>query len=124
MNRRPMPVERDSITRKLHIKRPPPEKDLEGYITCGLYPDGTLGEVFLTFDHAGTFERGLCHALALMISLALQRGVPVKEIADKLTGLKFEPSGFTGKADIPSVYSIADYIGQWLMLKFGGENEQ
>ena len=118
MNRKPMPVERDSITRKLQIG------DLEGYCTVGLYEDGKPGEVFLTFNHAGTFERGLCHALALMISLALQRGVPVKEIADKLTGLKFEPSGFTGKADIPSVYSITDYIGQWLMLKFGGENEQ
>ena len=114
MHKKPMPVERDSITRKLQIG------DLEGYICVGLYPDGKPGEVFLTFDHAGTFERGLCHALALMISLALQRGVPVEEIAGKLTGLKFEPAGFTGKADIPQVHSTADYIGQWLMLKFGG----
>jgi ribonucleoside-diphosphate reductase alpha chain len=114
-----MPVERDSITRKLHIKRSPPEKDLEGYITVGLYQDKTPGEVFLTFDHAGSFERGLCHALALVISLAFQRGVPIQEIASKLTGLKFEPAGFTGKPDIPSVHSIADYIGQWLTLKFG-----
>lgn len=108
-----MPSERASITRKMRIG------DLEGYITVGLYDDGKPGEVFLTVQQAGSVERGLSHALALVISLALQRGVLVEEIAQKLEGLRFEPSGLTGKSDIPTVSSLADYIGKWLKMKFG-----
>lgn len=118
MSRKPLPTERPSITRRIKIG------DLKGFVTVGLYEDGTPGEVFITMKTVGSFERGLCHALALMISLALQHGVPISKIAEKLTGLKFEPSGFTGKADIPQVHSIADYIGQWLRLRFVKEEEK
>jgi len=117
MTRKPMPSERKSITKKLKIG------DLEGYVTCGLYEDGSPGELFITLHQVGSVERGLAHALALMISLALQRGVPVADIGAKLVGLKFEPDGFTGKADIPHVHSVADYIGQWLRLKFVKEEK-
>jgi ribonucleoside-diphosphate reductase alpha chain len=108
-----MPPERASVTRKLKIGA------LEGYITVGLYSDGTPGEVFLTVQQAGTLERGLCHALALMISLALQRGVPVDDIADKLTGLQFEPRGMTGNPEMPIVSSVCDYLGRWLRERWG-----
>jgi ribonucleoside-diphosphate reductase alpha chain len=103
-----MPDEREALTRKLKIG------DLEGYATVGFYEDGAPGEVFLTVQGVGTLERGLCHALGLMISLALQRGVPAEEIAEKLTGLQFEPRGVTGSPDIPMVSSLADYLGRWM----------
>jgi ribonucleoside-diphosphate reductase alpha chain len=106
-----MPSERSSVTRKVKIG------DLEGYVTVGMYEDGTVGEVFLTFGQPGSFERGLCHALALVISLALQRGVSLEKICEKLTGLQFEPRGVTGDRDIPMVSSLADYLGRWLSGK-------
>ena len=111
-----MPLERNSVTRKMRIGT------LKCYASVGLYEDGTPGELFLTVDKGGTFVRGLSHALALMISLALQRGVPISEIADKLTGLQFEPRGVTGAKDIPMVSSIADYLGRWLARKFPAKN--
>ncbi len=111
-----MTAERKSVTRKLRIRQE--AGDLEGYVTVGLYPDDRPGEVFLTVQQAGSMERGLCHALALMISLALQHGVPLEEIAGKLSGLQFEPRGLTGAKDIPTVTSIADYLGRWLQLRF------
>lgn len=109
MTRKPMPPERESVTRKMRIG-----KELKCYCTVGLYEDGKPGELFLTVDKEGTLTRGLSHALALMISLALQHGVPIEKIAEKLTSLRFEPAGVTGAKDIPMVHSIADYIGRWL----------
>ena len=109
---RRMPSERESVTRKLHLG------DLEGYVTVGLYEDGTPGEIFLTFDRVGSVERGLCNALALVISKALQRGVPLADIVKSLRGQKFEPSGFTGDKEIPSADSIVDLIAQWLSQRF------
>jgi ribonucleoside-diphosphate reductase alpha chain len=53
-----------------------------------------------------------------MISLALQYGVPLEKISEKLTNLHFEPQGVTGDPQIPFVSSIADYIGKWLALRF------
>jgi len=45
--RRRLPDERQSITHKFDIQ------GHEGYITVGLYPDGTPGEIFLTIAKEG-----------------------------------------------------------------------
>jgi ribonucleoside-diphosphate reductase alpha chain len=103
---------RQAMTRKLRLG------DLEGYVIVGLYEDGTPGEVFLTFNRVGSMERGLLNALALVISKALQRGVPLADIVKSMRGQKFEPSGFTGDKEIPSADSIVDLIAQWLELRF------
>jgi hypothetical protein len=47
-------------------------------------------------------------------TLALRQGVPLADVAATLKGVQFEPAGFTGQSDIPSVSSIADYLGKWL----------
>ncbi len=111
-----MPIERNSITKKLHIG------ELEGYITVGLYPDGKPGEVFLTISKGGTMERGLLHALALMISMALQYSIPMSVITSKLRSLHFEPCGITQDPKIHMVDSIADYIARYLESKWGEES--
>ena len=107
-----LPTERDSVTRKIQIGT------LEGYAIVGLYSDGRPGELFLTFQGEGSMERGLSHALALMISIALQHGVPLEKIVDKLKGLSFEPAGLTGNSKIPMVSSVADYLARWLAQTF------
>lgn len=112
-----LPVERESVTRKMKIG------DFKAYANVGLYEDGSPGELFLTVDKAGTFERGLCHALALVISLALQHGVPLEKISAKLTGLRFEPAGVTGSSEVPMVSSFCDYLGKWMTLRFLGKEK-
>jgi len=107
-----MPPERESVTRKIRLG------NLEGYVTIGLYPEGKPGEMFLTFDQVGSMERGLCNALALMTSLALQRGVPLEDIVAKLRGQKFEPAGMTGDKEIPMADIIVDFIARWISLRF------
>ena len=109
----PLPPERRGITSKFTING-----HLKGYITANCYPDGRLAEVFLTVHRVGGLERGMCSALAIMISTALQHGVPLAKITDKLRGMVFEPQGLTGNPAIPLVKSLADYVGRWLESKF------
>jgi ribonucleoside-diphosphate reductase alpha chain len=109
---RKMPPERRSVTKRFSIG------DLKGYLTVGLYDDGTPGEVFLILRKPGALERGLAHCVAIMISLLLQNGIPLSKVISKLKGLQFDPAGVTGDPEIPMAHSIADYLGRWLELRF------
>src|ERR1017187_5219429 len=117
-NRRKMPIDRESITKKFRIG------DFKCYATVGLLADDTPGEVFLVAKKVGGFERGLCNALAVMISLSLQHGVPLAKIVEKLQDMRFEPSGVTGDKEFPMVKSLPDYIARWLSARFLKEEEK
>ncbi len=93
----------------------------EGYITVGLYQDGTPGEIFVRMAKEGSVIAGLMDSFALAISLALQHGVPLSILADKFKGTRFEPSGFTGNQEIPIATSIMDYLFRWLVIRFPAE---
>jgi len=110
--RRRLPEERQSITHKFVIG------DHEGYVTIGLYPDGSPGEIFIVMAKEGTVVSGLCDCFATAISLALQYGVPLQVLVDKFVHTRFEPSGFTRHPEIRYAKSITDYIFRWLALKF------
>jgi ribonucleoside-diphosphate reductase alpha chain len=116
--RRRLPDERKSITHKFSIA------GHEGYITVGMYPDGTPGEIFITMSKEGSTLSGLMDAFATAISLALQYGVPLKVLVDKFSHMRFEPSGFTNNPEIPIAKSIIDYIFRWLGKKFLTPDEQ
>ena len=109
---RKMPVERKALTHKFNIA------GHEGYITAGLYDDGSPGEIFINMSKEGSTVSGLMDAFARAISYALQYGVPLEVLVDKFTHTRFEPSGFTGNAEIPYAKSITDYIFRWLAMKF------
>jgi ribonucleoside-diphosphate reductase alpha chain len=110
--RRRLPDERRSITHKFSIG------GHEGYMTVGMYDDGTPGELFVTMAKEGSVVSGLMDNFATMISMSLQYGVPLKVLSDKFSHTRFEPSGFTGNPEIPIAKSITDYIFRWLALKF------
>jgi ribonucleoside-diphosphate reductase alpha chain len=110
--RRKLPDERHSLTHKFSIG------GHDGYITCGLYADGTPGEIFVRMAKEGSTVAGLMDSFALAISLALQHGVPLRLLCEKLRGTQFEPRGFTGNPEIPMAKSIMDYIFSWLNAKF------
>ncbi|GIX46207.1 MAG: vitamin B12-dependent ribonucleotide reductase [Candidatus Tectimicrobiota bacterium] len=110
--RRRLPDERPAITHKFSIA------GHEGYITVGLFDDGTPGEIFLVMAKEGSTISGLMDAFATSISLALQYGVPLKALIDKFSHMRFEPSGHTNNREIPFAKSIMDYIFRWLASKF------
>jgi ribonucleoside-diphosphate reductase alpha chain len=107
-----LPDERQSITHKFDIA------GHEGYITVGLYEDGLPGELFLTMAKEGSTISGFADAFAQAISYALQYGVPLQDLVDKFSHVRFEPAGMTKNADIRFAKSIVDYIFRWLAAKF------
>jgi len=111
-HRRRLPAERTAITHKFDIA------GHEGYITVGLYPDGQPGEIFLKMAKEGSTVSGLMDTFATSVSLALQYGVPLKDLVNKFAHVRFEPSGFTGNQEIPIAKSIVDYIFRWLGSRF------
>ena len=90
-----LPDERQSITHKFDIA------GHEGYITVGLYEDGQPGELFLTMAKEGSTISGFADAFAQAISYALQYGVPLQDLVDKFSHVRFEPSGMTKQPGHP-----------------------
>ena len=61
------------------------ERDnLKFYMTTGLYPDGRVGEVFLSSEHGNSLLDTLAHDAAILASLALQFGCPLDTIRHAL----------------------------------------
>jgi len=111
--RRRMPRERQSITHKFSIA------GHEGYITAGMYEDGTVGEIFLTdIGKEGSTLRGMMNAFATSISIALQYGVPLETLVRKFSYMRFDPEGITNNPEIPFAKSMPDYIMRWLASRF------
>src|SRR5215472_6609690 len=116
--RRRLPDERRSLTHKFDVQ------GHEGYVTVGLYDDGTPGEIFLTMAKEGSTISGLMDAFALQTSMALQYGVPLRSMVNKFSHVRFEPSGFTKNPEIPIAKSIIDYIFRWLASRFLDPEDQ
>lgn len=118
IRRRRLPDERQAITHKFNIA------GHEGYMTVGLYEDGSPGEIFLVMAKEGSTLSGVMDAFATSISLALQYGVPLSALAQKFSHMRFEPSGFTTNKQIPYAKSILDYLFRWMAAKFLSADEQ
>lgn len=111
--REALPVERNSITKRFSIGA-----NFQAYATVGLYSDGRPGELFVVMHKVGTIERGLCDSVARLVSMALQRGIPLDDICGRLIGQRFEPAGVTGDSEFPMVLSFGDYLGRWMKARF------
>ncbi|HEX2454922.1 MAG TPA: vitamin B12-dependent ribonucleotide reductase [Vicinamibacterales bacterium] len=110
--RRKLPDERAAITHKFDIA------GHEGYVTVGLFEDGQPGEIFLVMAKEGSTISGFADAFAQAISYALQYGVPLQDLVDKFSHVRFEPSGMTKNPDVRFAKSIVDYIFRWMATKF------
>jgi len=110
--RRKLSDERQSLTHKFSIG------GHKGYITVGLFEDGTPGEIFITMAKQGSTISGLMDSFACMTSFALQYQVPLKFLVGKLSHARYEPSGWTGNQELPYAKSITDYVFRWLALRF------
>lgn len=114
-----LPDERPSMTHKFSIA------GHEGYLHIGMYPDtGMPGEIFITMAKEGSTISGLMDAFATSISIALQYNVPLEDLCNKFSHMRFEPNGFTNNRQIPIAKSIMDYIFRYLSLKFLGQPKE
>src|SRR4051794_32763071 len=83
--RRRLPDERRAITHHFSIG------GQKGYLTVGLYEDGSPGEIFIRMAKEGSTISGLMDSFATVVSLALQHGVPLGLLCAKFSHTRFEP---------------------------------
>ncbi|MEO1584821.1 MAG: hypothetical protein AAFR96_09655 [Planctomycetota bacterium] len=110
--RKSLPATRESVTHKFAID------GHEGYLTVGLYPDGTPGELFLKISKEGSALSGMCQAFCRAFSIAIQHGLTVREAVTRFKGMRFEPLGHTSNSEIPKAESIVDYVARYLELHY------
>ncbi len=113
-----LPDERKAITHHFSVG------GHDGYVTVGLYPDGRPGEVFFRVTKEGSTVNGLMDSLGISMSMALQHGVPLKDLVRKLAHLRFEPAGATNNPKIRFAKSIPDYVARWLAIEFLTEDDR
>lgn len=111
-SRRRLPATRGSETHKFSIA------GHEGYLTYSFYEDGTLAEIFIKMAKQGSTLSGMLDSFGIAISIALQYGVPLKDLTHKFVYVRFEPAGFTDNQNIRIATSIIDYIFRYLALRF------
>ena len=101
-------------------ERPPPGRGyyVKAYVNTGEYPDGALGEVFITPDKEGSFAKGVLDGFALLLSIALQHGISLEDIAAKYLNMRFEPSGYTTDEAVPMASSFFDFMFRKLALEY------
>lgn len=120
--RKRLPKTRQSLTHKFSIHTK--EGVVEGYVTVGLYEDGSPGEMFLVLARTGEEIRGMARCWAITVSLCLQNGVPLKDLIRQFKFFRFGSSGTTGNPEIPIAHSVADYVCRWLEITFLTQEEQ
>ena len=82
------------------------------------------GEVFFRVTKEGSTVNGLMDSLGISMSMALQHGVPLKDLVRKLAHLRFEPAGATNNPKVRFAKSIPDYVARWLALEFLTEEDR
>ncbi|MHC5114240.1 MAG: TSCPD domain-containing protein [Planctomycetota bacterium] len=108
--RRVLPSTRRSTTHKFAVA------GHEGYLTIGLFEDGTPGEIFIKMSKEGSTLSGLIQGFCRAFSLALQYGLTVQDAVDRFIGMRFDPMGPTNNPEIPEATSILDYVARYLDL--------
>lgn len=78
--RRRLPDERRAITHHFSIA------GQEAYLTVGVYDDRLPGEIFVRMAKEGSTISWLMDSMATVVSLALQRGVPLDVLCAKFNG--------------------------------------
>ena len=123
VERRRLPDTRRSVTHKVVIEGD--QGKVSVFLTAGFYEDGRLGEVFVRIGKAGSTMTGLADTVAILLSFALQYGVPLEPLARRLKDASFAPMGATSNPAIPTCTSITDYLFRWLeQVPVGSDGER
>ncbi len=116
--RRPLPDRRAGYTQKVRVGAH------KMYLRTGEYPDGTLGEIFVDMHKEGAAFRSLMNCFSIAISLGLQYGVPLDDLVNKFTFMRFEPNGpVQNHARIKNATSIVDMIFRELAITYLGRDD-
>ncbi len=90
------------------------------HVIRSFYDDGRLGEIFMTVGKNGSTVKGLQEVLCMVVSKALQYGVPADVLAKTMRHHEFSPNGFVyNHPNIKSASSIPDLMSKFLDISSG-----
>ncbi len=108
----PLPDTRPAVTHKVRIETA--QGYLSVYLTVGFYEDGRVGEVFMSAGKVGSTVRGLLNDLSRLLSFALQYGLPLEDLCERMAGSNYPPKGTTANPELAVCSSVTDYLFRWL----------
>lgn len=118
MPRKTLPSRRNHITQRVKIG---------GKRTLYLSVDNDTApsEIFIRIRGETGVEKVTCYdVIARLISLALQEGIALEAIAERLHGTRMEPYGSVeGDARIKMCDGSLDYIGRHLLVYYAGRED-
>jgi ribonucleoside-diphosphate reductase alpha chain len=91
------------------------------FVSFGLYPDGRPGEVFVDMSKVGTALRGWSSGVAMLVSIMLQHGITVREVAGALRDLATEPHPEVPVEGYPAIVACCgplDFLARVMELEF------
>lgn len=92
------------------------------YVTFGLYPNDTPGEIWLDTSKEGSDLRAFISGFAIVTSLLMQYGATPDDIAHSLEKLSGGPSGEVKDHEtIKSARSMIDLVAQLLRQRYGAK---
>lgn len=110
-----LPNRRRTVTQKAVVG------DLSIYTAVSRFPDGRLAEMFIRLSQRdGSAFRTLMDTFAVVLSIAIQHGVPPLALASAMRGVRFDPSGpVEGDDRVRDCTSIVDYLGRVIEVEVG-----
>jgi ribonucleoside-diphosphate reductase alpha chain len=94
------------------------------FLRTGEYQDGTLGEIFIDMHKEGAALRSVMNCFAMLVSIALQYGVPLEMLVEQFVFTRFEPQGpVQGHDRVKFATSVIDYVFRALGVEYLGRDD-
>jgi ribonucleoside-diphosphate reductase alpha chain len=112
-SRRRLPAKRHGLTQEAKVG------GNKIFLRTGEYEDGTLGEIFIDMHKEGAALRSVMNCFAMLVSIALQYGVPLETLVEQFVFTRFEPQGpVQGHDRVKFATSVIDYVFRALGVEY------
>src|SRR5256714_689679 len=118
-----------SSRRRLPAKRHGLTQEARGggnkiFLRTGEYEDGTLGEILIDMHKEGAALRSVMNCFAMLVSIALQYGVPLETLVEQFVFTRFEPQGpVQGHDRVKFATSVIDYVFRAVGVEYLGRDD-
>src|SRR5437764_10350914 len=111
--RRRLPPKRHGLTQEAKVG------GNKVFLRTGEYESGELGEIFIDMHKEGAALRSVMNCFAMLVSIALQYGVPLDVLVEQFVFTRFEPQGpVQGHDRVKFATSVIDYVFRALGVEY------
>lgn len=98
--------------------------DTKVFLSVSHFDNGQPCELFIDVTLADSTVKGLCNQWAILASQALQHGLPLEDLVEKVIHTRFEPAGpVRGHPRVAMCTSVLDLVGRTLAVEYLGRDE-